>query len=75
MKVTYYEEIENRTAFSRKMYCPHCGSHIYNIVHQLMPEPHSWWIRCDECGYESEERPAREIAIQDWKNVINVQRA
>lgn len=68
MKITYIEEIENRTAFSRKMYCPRCGSHIYNIHHQLQPETdRCWWIECDECGRESEGAITKKYAIEKWK--------
>ena len=68
MKVTYIEEVENRTALSRKMYCMKCGSHIYNIHHQLQPEvANCWWIECDECGHESESAPTKKLAIEKWK--------
>ena len=68
MKVTYLERIENRTAFSRKMYCPSCGGHEYIVVEQLQPESvMPWYVRCPQCGYESYLSPARDIAIARWK--------
>lgn len=68
MKVTYLEELESRTALSRKMYCPKCGSHCYCIHHQLRPhELEEWWIECEECKYEGAGAPSREIAIARWK--------
>lgn len=70
MKVTYVERIERRTAFSRKMYCPACGGHEYEIVEQL--EPHTetpWKVRCYQCGAEGFESPARDIAIARWKQI------
>lgn len=71
MKVTYLERIENRTAFSRHMYC-RCGSHDYDIVEQLEPETETpWFLRCCECGFESYASPARDIAIARWKQQQN----
>ena len=68
MKVTYLERIERRTAFSRKMYCPNCGGHEYEIVEQLEPtNPTPWFIRCPQCGAEGFQSPARDIAIARWK--------
>ena len=68
MKVTYLEKIERRTAFSRKMYCPSCGGHEYEIVEQLEPQtPTPWIVRCPNCGNTSYESPARVIAIARWK--------
>ena len=68
MKVTYVERIEHRTAFSRKMYCPHCGSHEYDIVEQLEPVvPNPWYIQCSHCEYEGEFMPTRDLAITQWK--------
>ena len=68
MKVTFVEELESRTAFSRKMYCPKCGSHCYRVHHQLEPETASaWWIECEDCGHEGLPGPTREIAIGRWK--------
>ena len=70
MKVTYMERIENRTALSRKMYCPGCGGHEYDIVEQLEPATCTpWKIRCSQCGYEGFEAPARDIAIARWKQL------
>lgn len=68
MKVTYVEQIEHRTAFSRKMYCGKCGGHEYEIVEQLEPAtPTPWYIRCSQCGAESFESPTKEVAIGRWK--------
>ena len=68
MKVTFLEEVENRTAFSRSMYCPKCGSHIYNIHHQLQPQTdRCWWIECDECGHEGGSDLSKKFAIAKWK--------
>lgn len=66
MKVTFTEEVESRTAFSRKMYCT-CGSHMYSIHHQI--EPNIWWVACDLCEKEGPMSPAREIAIERWKQI------
>ena len=69
MKVTYVERIENRTAFSRKMYCK-CGSHEYEVVEQLEPETiERWYVRCPQCGREGYGGPTREIAIARWKQI------
>ena len=69
MKVTYIEEVKNKTAFSRKMYCPICGGHEYEIVHQLEPATKGcdWYIRCTQCGHEGLPGPIKEIAIGRWK--------
>ena len=68
MKITYTEEIETRTAFSRKMYCGKCGSHGYCIHHQLEPkEIDCWWVECEDCGHMSPQSPDRDIAIARWK--------
>ena len=70
MKVTYMERIERRTAFSRKMYCPSCGGHEYEIVEQLEPVVvDKWFIRCAQCEYEGPESPDRSIAIARWKQL------
>lgn len=68
MKVTYVEQIECHIAFSRKMYCPVCGGHEYEIVQQLEPATYNpWLIRCAQCSAEGPESPAKEIAITRWK--------
>lgn len=68
MKVTYMERIENRNAWSRKMYCGNCGAHEYTVVEQLEPYTKTpWKVRCPQCGYEGYEAPARDIAIARWK--------
>lgn len=70
MKVTYFEEVENHTALDSKKFCYNCGSHIYNIHHQLMPEvENSWWVECDECHAEGPASPSKEIAIARWKQL------
>lgn len=73
MKATYIERIERRTAFSRKMYCPACGGHEYEIVEQLEPkcEGAEWFIRCSQCSCEGLPAPLREIAIGRWKQYVN----
>lgn len=72
MKVTYLERIERRTAFSRKMYCPSCGGHEYEIVEQLEPEcpDMAWYVRCSQCGAEGFGGPTRKIAIARWKQYV-----
>ena len=68
MKVTYTERIENHNAWSRKMYCPACGAHEYEVVEQLEPEDsEKWYIRCPQCGHEGFGAPTKEIAIGRWK--------
>ena len=71
MKVTYIERIERKTAFSRKMFCPECGSNKYEIVEQLEPkcEYMKWHVRCSKCGCEGLGGPARDIAIARWKQL------
>lgn len=72
MKVTYLERIERRTAFSRKMYCPSCGGHEYEVVEQLEPKcpDMEWYVRCSQCGAEGFGGPTREIAIARWKQYV-----
>ena len=81
MKVTYLERIERRTAFSRKMYCPSCGSHSYEIVCSNKIEQNKygqyidtntteWFVRCQDCGAEGYASPSREIAIARWKQYV-----
>ena len=70
MKVTYLEEIENRTAFSRKMFCPCCGSHMYQIVRQVEPIINTpWYIRCEECKTEGPPAFTKGLAIVRWKQI------
>ena len=71
MKKIYTERIERKTAFSRKMYCPACGGHEYEIVEQIEPkyEGMEWFIRCSQCGAEGLPGPSREIAIARWKQL------
>lgn len=70
MKVTYLEEVESRTAFSRKMLCPCCGSHMYKVIHQIQPWPDCWRIECEECGAETKESPTRATAKLRWKHGV-----
>lgn len=68
MKVTYYEEIEERKAWRKNMLCPQCGEPIYKIHHQLLPETSSaWWLECPNCEFEGPTGPTKEIAIARWK--------
>ena len=68
MKVTYLERIENRTAFSRRMFCARCGSHEYEIIEQLEPfTDKAWRVQCPQCGYELDPSPTRGLAIYRWK--------
>ena len=73
MKKVYIDIIQNHTAWSRKMYCPYCGAHEYNIVEQVepkAPEPFPislWYIQCPQCGAESSLAPSRKAAIAWWK--------
>ena len=68
MKKTYVERIESRTALSRKMSCPSCGGHGYEVVEQLEPFTKlRWRIRCEDCGHEGIPSPTREIAFLAWK--------
>ena len=71
MKVTYREMVERRLAFSRKMYCPSCGSHEYEIVEQFEPRcpGEEWYVRCAQCGAEGVRAPLRDIAILRWKQL------
>lgn len=75
MKVTFMEEVESRTAFSRKMYC-RCGSHEYDIVRiskvdeipmGYIDDNVTWIVRCPQCGFEGPVSPTREVAIGRWK--------
>ena len=73
MKVTYIEQIEHHAAFSRKMYCPACGAHEYEIVRQLEPENFTpWFIRCPQCGAEGLNNSTRDLAIAWWKHNYNI---
>lgn len=67
MKVTYIEEIEHKYAWHRDMYCPVCGAHEYEIVHQKEPYP-VYYIRCPQCGAESMETPCLAQALAWWKH-------
>lgn len=68
MKITFEEEIESHKAWFESMYCCKCGEGIYKIHHQLQPKKkNSWWIECDNCGYESIPTETRSEAIHWWK--------
>ena len=70
MKVTYLERIERYHTFSRKMYCPNCGSHRYEIVKQLEPRcDNDWYIRCPKCGAEGIPGHNRDEAIARWEQL------
>ena len=67
MRVTTIEEIEARKAFLSRNYCPRCGSTYYHVHHQTYPTS-KWWITCDRCRYESNERSTRGLAFTSWRN-------
>lgn len=68
MKVTYMERLEERMAWSRKMYCPNCGGHEYTVIEQLEPKSATpWTVRCPQCYYETLTSPTRDLAIVRWK--------
>lgn len=68
MKVTYVDEVETRSAFSRKMWCPKCGNHYFEVVHQVKPAAMlNWYVRCPECEFETPSAATREIALVLWK--------
>lgn len=68
MKRVIAYEVESKVAFSRKKYCPHCGSHCYEVWHEFDPEPQlAWFVRCEECGYENQPRHTRKLALKDWE--------
>lgn len=68
MKVIYIEEVESHNAFSRKMWCPKCGNHYYELVRQVEPpEMLNWYVRCPECGHEGLPSSMRKIAVIKWK--------
>ena len=70
MKVEHIYEVKHKNAFSRKMYCPFCGAHEYEIVEQLKPfTERPWFINCPQCGGCSPDSPAKDIAIMRWKEL------
>ena len=71
MKKEFEFEIEHgKVAYSRKKYCPKCGGHAYNIIHQLEPkELEDWWLECASCHYEGPSAPDRGIAIVRWEQI------
>ena len=68
MKTTIYEMISRHGALDRRMFCSNCGSHMFNIHHEVMPED-LYWIECDECHFESEPRATKKQAIKEWQNL------
>lgn len=72
MKVTFVEELEARRAWSAAMCCPECDDYHYIIHHQTYPETSmAWWISCNNCGFEGEPGPIKEVAIGRWKQERN----
>lgn len=67
------EKIEKKTAFSRKMCCPKCGSRKYEIVESIVHDNKyngdNWFVRCSSCGCEGLPSPARDIAILRWRQL------
>lgn len=43
--------------------CPFCGSHEIEICRT---NPNACWIKCADCGAESESSKTRKQAIQNW---------
>lgn len=68
MKITMIEEIEAHKAWTYKMCCPRCNEFKYRIHHKVQPQPDEWWIECDNCNYETDPTPTRDLAIMHWKN-------
>lgn len=70
MKVTYIQQIESHTALSRKMYCPRCGSHCYEVVgEQALYGSWLYWIQCEECGHVGPDCETRAEAFKEWKRL------
>jgi len=70
MKVTYIEELENKTALDRNKYCI-CGQHEYQIVKQLKPVTAiPWSIRCPYCSNETKQYSILDGAIREWKTMV-----
>ena len=70
MKVEYIDIVERHIAWNRKMYCPSCGGHEYEVVEQWKPvtfEP--WFVRCPQCGAIGLESTTRKMAIARWKQL------
>lgn len=43
--------------------CPFCGSHDVQVCRT---NPGACWIRCDDCGADSESHRTRKGAISNW---------
>ena len=43
--------------------CPFCGSHEVQICRT---NAHACWVRCEDCGGESESDATRRGAIANW---------
>ena len=68
MKVTYIEQIENYTAYDRRMICANCGSHEFEIVELVEPQTlWKWFIRCPQCGHEGHYSVSRAAAKTAWR--------
>lgn len=83
MKVTVIDEMEFKTAFDRNKYCCKCGSHMLKVhhltyymlkMHHLTysyNRPSEWYIECEQCGHEGKSAPTYELAMLEWKNMVN----
>ena len=68
MKKIYEEVVERKMAWDRRMFCPKCGGHEYEVVEQISPpEENCWRIQCPQCGYETEMAPMEQLARTRWK--------
>ena len=43
--------------------CPFCGSHSVTVCRT---NPHACWVRCCECGADSESHATRKGAFANW---------
>ena len=73
MKVTVIDEMEFKTAFDRNKYCAKCGSHMLKVHHLTYSynRPSEWYIECEQCGHEGKSAPTYELAMLEWKNMVN----
>lgn len=68
MKKEYKFEVKEKMALNRRKYCK-CGSHIFNVIHQLEPFAlYDWWVECPECGREGAHGASRNLALWYWKH-------
>ncbi len=67
MKVSWFEELENRKAYLRKNRCANCGNRYYTIHHKF-GRNERWWVECDKCKHESQEELSREAALRQWRH-------